>query len=562
MSAQDAQRGDARVPPHAFLLAVVSVTGAIVLALEVLGTRIIGTYYGSSLYVWAALLSVTMVCLAVGYAVGGRIADRHPKPAMLYSLLLCAGASILLVPLFAGVLAPVGDLLGLAWGAIACALIIFFLPLTLLATAGPYVIRLRAQRLEGVGATSGVVYAVSTCGSVAGVLVVSLLMIPTLGTRSSLYVCSGLLMAVGSAGLILSAGLKRAPVLLCALLPVLVAKPEAAVSGQIFRTESAFGDLRVIEQQTAGRGRYRMLMVNGIMQTGMPLDMEMLGAASLLTADSYYLELLPYFYPELGSGRRGILIGLAGGMFARVMDNYNVDLTAVEIDVKVAELAQAYFGYRGDIFLPSGKRHIVDLSRFPVRRMARPPGAPELEEPSDRGTKPAGRAVIQDGRQFLAVQTGAVDFIVLDAYNSDSIPFHLITREFFELTRNRLNADGILAINYIGRPERDFVTDSLFRTLAEVYGEDHLLAYRTRGRRDEVQVMAVFAFRRRMELLPLWAGAAPGQGVDPLSYELSQRREHPDFSRGVVITDDFNPIDRARIATALEWRQRTTEALR
>jgi hypothetical protein len=54
----------------------------------------------------------------------------------------------------------------------------------------------------------------------------------------------------------------------------------------------------------------------------------------------------------------------------------------------------------------------------------------------------------------------------------------------------------------------------------------------------------------------------PSRGVDPLSYELALRREDPDFGKGVVITDDLNPIDLARVEIALEWRRRTAQALR
>lgn len=183
-----------------YLWLLVTLTGASVLVLEILGTRVIGTHYGSSIYVWAALLSVTLVCLAIGYAIGGRLADRVPRAWMLFALVTSAGAAVLLVPRLAGVLAPFGERFGLAWGAIASALVIFFLPLTLLATAGPYVIRLCARRVEGVGSTSGAVYALSTVGSVGGVLAVSFWMIPALGTADSLRLCSGVLMGLGRSG--------------------------------------------------------------------------------------------------------------------------------------------------------------------------------------------------------------------------------------------------------------------------------------------------------------------------------------------------------------------------
>ena len=550
-----------------YLLILVTITGAVVLAIEVLGTRVIGTFYGSSLYVWAALLSVTLVCLATGYAVGGWLADRVPRGWMLYLLVLLAGASVLLVQPMTAVLAPFSDRFGLAWGAIASALVIFFLPLTLLAVASPYVIRLRARAVARVGSTSGAVYALSTIGSVAGVLAVVFWMIPRLGTRGSLLVCSGSLIGLGAVGLAIVSRGKAAAAVLLAGLPLLARAGRTLAPGELCHTESAYGDLRVIQRDLADRGTYRMLTVNGIMQTGMPLDIGLLGPGSILQTDSYYLELLPYFHPDLGDGRRGVLIGLAGGMFPRVMEFYNIDWTAVEIDVKVAELAKAYFGYRGRIRFADGTLHTVDLSRFGNREL--PPASgnegglmPEDRPEGDPEAVYPGRAVIQDGRQYLLRHPVPGDFIVLDAYNSDTIPFHLITREFFELVKSRLTDDGILAINYIGRPEGDFVTDSLFRTLGGVFGRRMLLAYRTCDDETKAQVIVIFAFRRKMELYPLWRQDESTGGADRLSHELARRKLRTPRPGGITITDDLNPIDRARAETALEWRRQTMDALK
>jgi len=550
-----------------YLLVLVTITGGVVLAIEVLGTRVIGTYYGSSLHVWAALLSVTLVCLAAGYAVGGRLADRFPHGWMLHVLVALAGASVLLVQPMTAVLAPFNNWFGLAWGAIASALVIFFLPLTLLAMASPYVIRLRARTISQVGSTSGAVYALSTIGSVAGVLVVVFWMIPGLGTRWSLLVCSGALIALGAVGLVIASRGKAAAALLLTGLPYFARAGEAPLPGELHHTESTYGDLRVIQRDRGDRGPHRMLLVNGIMQTGMPLDIDLVSQGSILQTDCYYLELLPYFHPDLGAGRRGVLIGLAGGMFPRVMEFYDIDWTAVEIDVKVAELAKAYFGYRGEIRFPDGRGHAVDVSRFPNRQL---PAVhdhagglmPEDRPEGDPGTAYAGRTVIQDGRQYLLQHPTPADFIVLDAYSSDAIPFHLITREFFELVRNRLTDDGILAINYIGRPEGDLVTDLLFRTLGAVFGDRMLLAYRTQADQGEVQVIIIFAFRKKMELYPLWYEGGPSGGADRLSYELARRKVRTNRPGHTVITDDVNPIDRARAKTALQWRRRTMAALK
>jgi hypothetical protein len=209
--------------------------------------------------------------------------------------------------------------------------------------------------------------------------------------------------------------------------------------------------------------------------------------------------------------------------------------------------------------MPGGGTHAVDVSAFPRRASPIPPEQLAGHAPSDPYK---GRAVIQDGRRFLADLTGKVDFVVLDAYNSDAIPFHLITREFFELTRSRLTDDGLLAINYIGSPRGDFVTDSLFRTLSAVFGAGNLRAYRTRDDDTVAQVVILFAFRGRpRDLLPLWQADSAG-GADRLSYELKRRLQTPAPAAGAIITDDLNPIDLERARTALAWRRTTMDLLK
>ena len=153
-----------------WLLVTAAACGAVVMALELLGARLLSVAYGGSLDVWAAMIAVTLLSLAVGYFVGGWLSDRRPRPALLYGVLIAAGALIAACPHTRPVLKACHDALGTRGGALASSAIIFSLPLALLGMASPFIIRLLCREGRAVGIRAGGVYAISTLGSVAGTL--------------------------------------------------------------------------------------------------------------------------------------------------------------------------------------------------------------------------------------------------------------------------------------------------------------------------------------------------------------------------------------------------------
>ncbi|MGH7799850.1 MAG: fused MFS/spermidine synthase [Thermodesulfobacteriota bacterium] len=124
--------------------------------LEVLGSRVMAPFFGVSLYLWASLISVTLIALSVCYWLGGIIADRRGKPNFLYAIILFSTIAILSISFIAG---PVMDwsynLTGIKGGVLLSAFIIFSVPLTLRGMASPYVIRLLVTGSGGVGAVAG-----------------------------------------------------------------------------------------------------------------------------------------------------------------------------------------------------------------------------------------------------------------------------------------------------------------------------------------------------------------------------------------------------------------------
>src|SRR5512145_1231763 len=166
---------------HFALYAVVSISGASVLAIEILGTRVLGPFYGVSIFLWSALITVTLAALAAGYALGGRWADRGPRLARLGTLLAAAGVWTLLVPWLRQPLLGALEPLGLRAAVLAAALLLFAPPLLCLGMVSPYAVRLKADRLDAVGRTAGNLYAVSTLASVVAALATGFYLVPWVG---------------------------------------------------------------------------------------------------------------------------------------------------------------------------------------------------------------------------------------------------------------------------------------------------------------------------------------------------------------------------------------------
>jgi len=155
--------------------------GFAVMVLEIIGARYLAKDFGGSFYVWISQIGIILTALALGYAIGGALADRFQRASFLATPLIVAGIFILLIPNFTPPLIdaivmhhPLDRAIPLIWQKLDPVLgstLVFFLPCCVLATLPPYMIRLAARQLEHVGAVSGLIYAASTVGSIAGVFV-------------------------------------------------------------------------------------------------------------------------------------------------------------------------------------------------------------------------------------------------------------------------------------------------------------------------------------------------------------------------------------------------------
>lgn len=176
------------VGPGAAALVVVDVAtlGFITLGFEMIASRILTPLFGGDIYTWATIISIVVAGLMAGYFIGGMAADRFPTFAFAAGIKLVAAAYIVFVWTLTGggleaFLSGIADDTAARFvgGTIVC-----FPPLVILGMYSPLAVRLLLRDSRDAGTISGGLFAISSAGNIAGTLVTTFVLIPSVGTRA------------------------------------------------------------------------------------------------------------------------------------------------------------------------------------------------------------------------------------------------------------------------------------------------------------------------------------------------------------------------------------------
>ena len=432
----------------AFLLLVVFLAGIGTLGIEMVASRLLAPYFGTSQPIWAVVIGLTLIYLTIGYRLGGTLADRRPDEKLLYQIITWAGFVTGFIPLLSdpilrfsqGTIAAVavGSFLGALFGV----LILFAAPVVLMAMVSPFAIRLQLKKVEAgisaAGRTAGSLSALSTVGSIVGTFLTVLYLIPTIGTARTTYLIAAFLIVVGLIGL-------RDWRYLALLL---------VLGGLFYFTTTTRGNIKsadcsgcilLAEEESAynyiqiagSLNEYYGPQINLILNEGQAIHSiyhqryeESKNPLDLLTGGGPwdYFAVAPYFYPDRApaSVKSMAMLGSATGTVPKqFLAIYGADarVDAVEIDPAIIRLGREYFDMRDSSYDPSHPNYFVH---------------PE------------------DARYWLATENRQkYDVIGMDAYHQPYIPFHLTTVEFFQQVRDRLTPDGVAVVNAGKGPDGD-----------------------------------------------------------------------------------------------------------
>lgn len=422
----DAVAGELITPPRA-LPAIVFAGGAGSLATEICASRLLAPYFGNTTVVWANVIGLILVYLSVGYWLGGRVADRHPNPRLLGTILLVAAAAITVLPFIAH---PFLQLalqgfnalsIGVVAGSFFATLLLFSVPVSLLGMVSPFAVRLAVRDVRTAGSVSGRLSSLATVGAIIGTFLPALVLIPAIGTQRTLL-AAALLVSLAAVPLLP----RRAPIVAAVVGGLMLIPPGAvkSVAGAIFEQETQYQYVQVVRTPD---GRTTLRLDDGI------ADQSVYRPGTVLTGGEWDMPLI--LPPLLGHPmRRALIIGNAGGTMARALAHEypGVQIDGVEPDPAVSAIGRQLMG------------------------MAAVPGL---------------HVFGADGRAFLETTASRYDLIIIDAYRQAYVPFWLVTREFFDLARAHLGGGGAIAFNMARVPGDDRLVQAVSGTLADVFPE-------------------------------------------------------------------------------------------
>jgi spermidine synthase len=440
------------------LILVVFVAGSCSLAVELSASRLLAPYFGSSLFVWSNLIGLILLYLTVGYYVGGRLADRSPRPGVLYTLTIIAAFLISVIPFLSRPIllwsqsAFATYSIGVFYGSLVSVILLFAIPMILLGCVSPFAIRLRIEQVGKSGRTSGQLYAISTAGSIVGTFLPVLLLIPNIGTYRTFFTFAVALLLVSIAGLV-GTRVDNGPRsrngrvdkrLLSILLLIPMALSVLTMRGPIKAADGSNGGGVLITERESAYNYLQVVQVGDelqlIMNEGIGIH-SVYNPHSILT-QGYWDDFLiaPYFNnPPFTQGqvRKVALIGLGAGTAAREFTAaYGpIPIDGVEIDGTVVELGRQYF-------------HM---------------------------TEPNLHVIIQDGRYYLQTTSQKYDVIGVDTYQQPYVPFQFTTQEFFQTVRDHLTPTGVVALN-AGRTSNDYrLVEALALTMHSVFPNVYII---------------------------------------------------------------------------------------
>ncbi|WP_428657681.1 spermidine synthase [Runella sp.] len=407
-------RKDHVVPPgqRKLFLIVSFVEGAAVMIIELLGAKIVAPFYGTSMYVWASVLGVTLIALSGGYFIGGSVSNKYKDKSPLFAILAVGAILIIIAPGIAPTIMMATADLGVRIGSLISVSIYLLPPIFCMGMVSPIIIQLINQSQANAGQTAGTIYAISTVGGILATFLAGFVLIPELGIRTTATV-TGLVLIVISAIGMLSRKQKTQAILSLGIfvfsIPFVYGKStvDPAITVQ-YQSSGILGEWTVVDHRGFDKdGRQvntRQLLLNGIDQTFTNVGIQPFSVWRY----PHKITALAGIKPAKS---KALLLGMGGGSIAYNLIRLGFELDIVELDERIPFIAEKWFGYD-----PTSAHLIID-----------------------------------DARHYIRNTAEKYDVVILDIVNGEVQPSHMFTQEGLRELKTALNEDALVIVNFQGQ---------------------------------------------------------------------------------------------------------------
>lgn len=521
--------GTSSVVSRRMLLSVSFVEGAAVMVIELLGSKIIAPFYGTSLYVWASVLGVTLIALAFGYYAGGWISQKFKGDIYLYLVIALGAIFTLFAPKIAPSIMMATADFGVRFGSFISVLLFLFPPIACMGMVSPIIIQLINEDKDNAGLSAGTVYAISTVGGILATFLAGFYLIPELGIQLTGLLTGGILLFIAIVGLITR---KRKMTALAAVLLFLLILPFDSSKGLKgdgtttvrYQSSGILGEWTVVDQVVAfDQGlplSTRQLLLNGVDQTYTEVGNEPVS----MWFYPHKLAALAGIKPQ---GAKALLLGMGGGSIAHNLIQLGFDLDIVELDSRVPDIAENWFAYD-----PSSANLLID-----------------------------------DARHFIRNTNEEYDLVLLDIVNGEVQPSHVFTKEGLEELKGILKEDALVIVNFQGRfdmevPALSIGPRSVFKTFESV---GYSMFAGKRDEADEKNVSADLLLYGTPGELDFAAAFDKGFRYNDIftieKFTIEDFKPITSFSLAdaQVMTDDKPNLELLNAPTILDWRKNKIE---
>jgi spermidine synthase len=496
-----------------FILFLSFIEGGAVMFTELVSAKLVAPYFGTSLYVWASVLGITLGSLAAGYYVGGYLSNKIKSNMLLYWVLLIAGCFVSLMPFSSVWVMKQTINMSIQSGVTVSMLVFLFPPLVLFGMTSPIIINMLTKQLNESGKTAGLVYFVSTLGGLLFTYLTGFYILPIYGITFPSVIFGVSLFVIPFFVLIANNKFISFAFLIVMIIPFSnLKKDNGDVAGfrVLYENEGVFGQVKVLDHNfgtlTRGMKYGRGLLVNNTCQT--ILDIE---------NPEYSLWDYAFFFPNAASiypkGSDALILGLGGGTLLKQYNRLGFKTDVVELDQRVKDVSIKYFN--------------VD---------------------------PNSNIKIDDARHALRTLKKKYDVITFDLFLSETPPSHLLTVEAFKEVQAGLKPGGMLMINFFGFTSGDLgkASRSVYKTLVESGFKTNMCV--TPSNNEMGRNLIFLASKSDLDFTNTTYS-------EPFMYPITNLEEHflnvaeMDFSNDIILTDDVPVMEHLYANAALEWRK-------